>query len=129
MLSALVCSVVISLAGILDISTRIQKHLLERDLQKCRIQWDSVPGHHVFNNLQAFKTAFSFHFVPIPGVSNLAHGVKLRLTNLRRAMLQRPGIFVFVAAKAPHGRRSHRTSNAGNTEADENGSIFSGEVE
>jgi hypothetical protein len=39
---------------------------------------DSVPGHLLFNNLQASNTSVSFHFVPIPGVSNFAHGVKLR---------------------------------------------------
>jgi len=51
---------------------------------------DSVPGHLVFNHLQTFKTAVSFHFVPIPGASNFAHGAKLRLTTLRRAMFSGP---------------------------------------
>jgi hypothetical protein len=27
---------------------------------------DSVPGHHVFNHLQAFSSLLPFHFVPIP---------------------------------------------------------------
>ena len=45
---------------------------------------------HVFNHLQTLKTAVSFHFVPIPGASNFAHGAKLRLTTLRRAMFSGP---------------------------------------
>jgi hypothetical protein len=52
---------------------------------------DSVPGHFVFRHLQALKTSVSFQFVPIPGVSNFAHGLKLRLPALRQA-LQRPGV-------------------------------------
>jgi hypothetical protein len=36
---------------------------------------DSVPGHLVFNHLQTFKTALSFHFVPIPGAPEFAHGM------------------------------------------------------
>ena len=39
---------------------------------------DSVPGHLVFNYLQTFETAISFHFVPIPGAPEFARGMKLR---------------------------------------------------
>ena len=56
--------------------------------------WDSVPGHHVFNNFQAFKTPVSFRFVPIPGVSNFGSWAKSAVENSRRAVVQRPGIFI-----------------------------------
>jgi hypothetical protein len=57
---------------------------------------------HVFKRLQGFKTSVSFQFVPIPGVSSFAYGVKLRLTNLRRAMLQWSGILLPVRGLTFH---------------------------
>ena len=90
---------------LLQVESGIEEHTVQRDFEKGVMLWDSVPSHHVFNNLQAFKTTVSFQFVPIPGVSNFAHGMKLRLTDLRRAMLQRPGIFVFCARQVLNVRK------------------------
>jgi hypothetical protein len=37
---------------------------LNQQVANARWQFDSVPGHHVFSNLQAFQKPVSFRFIP-----------------------------------------------------------------
>jgi hypothetical protein len=48
-----------------QIQTWIKVNVSEGDLEKCRMQWVAVPGHHKINNLQTSPSPFLFQFVPI----------------------------------------------------------------
>jgi hypothetical protein len=62
------------------------------------------------------KTAVSFHFVPIPGASNFAHGVNLRLNNSApgpiKRPVKRPGVFVSAGHSILNGFGYHRSHQA-----------------
>jgi hypothetical protein len=40
------------------------------------MQWVAVPGHHIFNHLQAFEPRRFVPIVPIQGTSDFAHGTR-----------------------------------------------------
>jgi hypothetical protein len=45
-----------------QVQSRIKDYPAQRNGGKDVMRCNSVPGHHVFNNLQAIKTAVSFQF-------------------------------------------------------------------
>jgi len=85
------CQSIADLAGLADLVRRKNSKLQAINGGRGT---DSVPGHHLFNKLQTLKTSVSFHFVPIPGASNFAHGVKLRFRILRRVAFSGPAFLV-----------------------------------
>jgi hypothetical protein len=72
--------------------------------------FDSVPGHHVFSHLQAPKPSVSFHFVPISGAPELAHGTKLRANDCTPGPpLSSPAFFLPIDG-TPDGHAGHTAS-------------------
>jgi hypothetical protein len=43
----------------------VQVDVFEPDGQKCRMQWETVPGHHVFNSSSPSYSPVVFRYVPI----------------------------------------------------------------
>jgi hypothetical protein len=75
----------------------VQVDVFEPDGQKCRMQWETVPGHHVFHSLQAFQSRSVVPTIPIQGTPDFAHGVNLRfrycagpISNVVRSRRRRP---------------------------------------